>query len=55
MIWPPPWPLSAGAEVVMAERTTFYGSKEFGIKDPAGHCPYVRAIWRAERELGNGP
>jgi uncharacterized glyoxalase superfamily protein PhnB len=27
----------AGAEVVMAERTTFYGSKEFGIKDPAGH------------------
>jgi uncharacterized glyoxalase superfamily protein PhnB len=28
---------TAGAEVVMAERTTFYGSKEFGIKDPAGH------------------
>src|SRR5580704_2826233 len=28
---------SAGAELVMAERTTFYGSKEFGIKDPAGH------------------
>jgi uncharacterized glyoxalase superfamily protein PhnB len=27
----------AGAEMVMAERTTFYGSKEFGIKDPAGH------------------
>jgi hypothetical protein len=21
----------------MAERTTFYGSKEFGVKDPAGH------------------
>jgi uncharacterized glyoxalase superfamily protein PhnB len=28
---------AAGAEAVMAERTTFYGSKEFGIKDPAGH------------------
>jgi len=28
---------AAGAEIVMAERTTFYGSKEFGIKDPAGH------------------
>jgi uncharacterized glyoxalase superfamily protein PhnB len=28
---------TAGAEVTMAERTTFYGSKEFGIKDPAGH------------------
>jgi uncharacterized glyoxalase superfamily protein PhnB len=28
---------AAGAEVVMAERTTFYGSKEFGVKDPAGH------------------
>lgn len=28
---------TAGAEVVMAERTTFYGSKEFVVKDPAGH------------------
>lgn len=27
----------AGAEVVMPERTTFYGSKEFVVKDPAGH------------------
>src|SRR5205814_8846974 len=26
-----------GAEVSMPERTTFYGSKEFGVKDPAGH------------------
>jgi uncharacterized glyoxalase superfamily protein PhnB len=26
-----------GAEVVMPVRTTFYQSKEFGIKDPAGH------------------
>ena len=28
---------TAGAELVVPERTTFYGSKEFGIKDPAGH------------------
>ena len=26
-----------GAEVVMPIRTTFYGSREIGIKDPAGH------------------
>jgi uncharacterized glyoxalase superfamily protein PhnB len=26
-----------GAEVVMPERTTFYGSREIGIKDPGGH------------------
>jgi len=26
-----------GAEVVMPVRTTFYGSKEIGVKDPAGH------------------
>jgi uncharacterized glyoxalase superfamily protein PhnB len=26
-----------GAEVVMPERDTFYGAKEFGIKDPVGH------------------
>jgi uncharacterized glyoxalase superfamily protein PhnB len=25
------------AEVYMAERTTFYGSREIGVKDPAGH------------------
>ena len=28
---------TAGVETVMAERTTFYGSKEFAVKDPAGH------------------
>jgi uncharacterized glyoxalase superfamily protein PhnB len=28
---------ATSAEMVMPERTTFYGSKEFGIKDPAGH------------------
>ena len=26
-----------GAEVIMPLRTTFYGAKEIGIKDPAGH------------------
>ena len=26
-----------GAEVVMPVRTTFYGAREIGIKDPAGH------------------
>jgi uncharacterized glyoxalase superfamily protein PhnB len=26
-----------GAEVVMPVRSTFYGSREFGIKDPVGH------------------
>ena len=26
-----------GAEVVMPIRSTFYGSREFGIKDPVGH------------------
>lgn len=26
-----------GAEAYMSERTTFYGSREIGIKDPAGH------------------
>ncbi len=26
-----------GAEIVMPVRTTFYGSTEIGIKDPAGH------------------
>ena len=28
---------TSGAEIVMPERTTFYGSREFGVKDPAGH------------------
>ncbi len=26
-----------GSDVVMPKRTTFYGSTEIGIKDPAGH------------------
>ncbi len=29
--------VTQGAEVGMPERSTFYGSKEFGVKDPAGH------------------
>jgi len=30
-------PAIRGAEVVLPERTTFYGAREIGIKDPAGH------------------
>lgn len=30
-------PALKGAEVVIPERTTFYGAREIGIKDPAGH------------------
>jgi uncharacterized glyoxalase superfamily protein PhnB len=30
-------PAMKGAEVVMPVRITFYGAKEIGIKDPAGH------------------
>ena len=26
-----------GVEIVMPVRTTFYGAKEFGVKDPGGH------------------
>ena len=26
-----------GARVVMAERTAFYGAREIGVRDPAGH------------------
>lgn len=26
-----------GAKVVMAERKTFYGAREIGVEDPAGH------------------
>ena len=26
-----------GSEIVMPKRQTFYGSTEFGVKDPAGH------------------
>ena len=30
-------PAMKGAEVVVPVRTTFYGAKEIGIRDPAGH------------------
>jgi len=26
-----------GATIVLPERNTFYGAREFGVKDPAGH------------------
>jgi uncharacterized glyoxalase superfamily protein PhnB len=26
-----------GVEIVMAERKTFYGAREIGVQDPAGH------------------
>ncbi|HKV93165.1 MAG TPA: VOC family protein [Candidatus Angelobacter sp.] len=29
--------VTKGAEIAMPERSTFYGSREFGIKDPVGH------------------
>lgn len=34
-----------GAEIAIPMRTTFYGMKEFGVKDPAGHV-----IMFAEKE-----
>jgi uncharacterized glyoxalase superfamily protein PhnB len=30
-------PATAGMDVYMPERSTFYGSREIGVKDPAGH------------------
>jgi uncharacterized glyoxalase superfamily protein PhnB len=30
-------PALVSADVYMPERTTFYGSREIGVKDPAGH------------------
>ena len=30
-------PALASVDVYMPERTTFYGSREIGVKDPAGH------------------
>jgi|SRR5579864_2030066 len=29
--------LTAASETTMQERTTFYGAREFGVKEPAGH------------------
>jgi uncharacterized glyoxalase superfamily protein PhnB len=41
---------SKGAELTMPVRTTFYNSKEFGIKDPAGHS-FIFAQQGAGTEL----
>jgi uncharacterized glyoxalase superfamily protein PhnB len=30
-----------GVDVVMPVRTTFYGAREIGVKDPAGHFETV--------------
>jgi uncharacterized glyoxalase superfamily protein PhnB len=37
-----------GAEVVMPVRTTFYGAKEVGVKDPAGHIVIFAQLGTAE-------
>ena len=37
-----------GAEVVMPVRTTFYGAKEVGVKDPAGHIVIFAQLGMAE-------
>ena len=38
-----------GAEVVMPVRETFYGSKEIGIKDPAGHFVTFAEFQKSEK------
>jgi uncharacterized glyoxalase superfamily protein PhnB len=39
-----------GAEIVMPVRETFYGSKEIGIKDPAGHIVTFAEFQAAEQK-----
>ena len=39
-----------GAEIVMPVRSTFYGAKEFGIKDPAGHYVIFAQQGAADRQ-----
>jgi|SRR5579871_6474474 len=39
-----------GAEIVMPVRETFYGSKEIGIKDPAGHVVTFAEFQAAEQK-----
>jgi uncharacterized glyoxalase superfamily protein PhnB len=34
-----------GATVVMPERQTFYGAREIGVKDPAGHVLTFAQFW----------
>ena len=38
-----------GAEVVMPVRTTFYGAKEIGVKDPGGHFVTFAQMGAAEQ------
>ena len=38
-----------GAEVVMPVRETFYGSREIGIKDPAGHFVTFAEFQKSEK------
>src|SRR5579864_2990547 len=38
-----------GAEVVMPVRETFYGSREIGIKDPAGHFVSFAEFQKSEK------
>ena len=41
-----------GAEVIMPVRTTFYGAREIGIKDPAGHIlTFAQMVLRPNREI----
>ena len=40
-----------GVEVVIAERRTFYGSREIGVRDPGGHS-VIFAEMTAETESG---
>jgi len=37
-----------GTEVVMPVRTTFYGAKEIGVKEPAGHVVIFAQLGAAE-------
>jgi uncharacterized glyoxalase superfamily protein PhnB len=39
-----------GAEVVLPVRSTFYGAKEFGIKDPVGHYIIFAQQGAAQRQ-----
>jgi hypothetical protein len=49
------------AEVYMPERTTFYGSREIGVKDPTGHfiifahfaAPGSCLIWPVWRDFAD--
>ena len=45
---------TAGMDIYMPERTTFYGSREIGVNDPAGHfITFAHFEMPASREAGN--